>query len=521
MIGAPAAQARDGRAARGNPLFGRDLAMTLVRIVAVVISMALAIACARADDAAQARTEPDSIGTLVQALMRKRHITGLQVAIVQHGKITKLAAYGLANIQDSVPVTKETVFQVNSITKAFTGVAIMQLVEDGKLDVSAPISRYLDDLPAAWHAVTVRQLLTHMSGLPDVWDNRARLIANTPDATWAKVQTLPIEFAPGERFQYNQNNYVVLGRLIDKLAGQPFTDFIKTRQFDVVGMPLSGFHDSFDVVPHSARVYRLADRRGADKLSCVYDDFPPFLRTAVGINSTAEEIARWIIALQSGRLLKHKESLATLWTRGVLNDGSTRGFGGALQGYALGWATSVPPEQRCLGNIGGGRSAFFVFPDHDLAVVILGNLQGAGPDTLVYEVAGHFVPSLHPSAGFGLPPAIKALRTELVKRGFDHAIEVASELQKNGARKLDELQLNDWGYLLLQQGQLPEAIEIFKVNVNLYPKSWNTYDSLGEAYEAHGDRLLAIQNYRRSLELNPKNANGVEHLKGLERDGAK
>jgi CubicO group peptidase (beta-lactamase class C family) len=467
--------------------------------------------------------EPDGVDAYLQDQMQKRDIPGLQVAVVRHGKIIKLGAYGLANVQDSVPVDDRTLFQVNSITKAFTGVAVMELAEAGKLDLSAPVSRYLDGLPQAWHAVTVRQLLTHVSGIPDIWDRQARLIADGEQASWAKLQTLPMEFAPGQRFRYNQANYVLLGKVIDKLSGRPFSHFIKERQFDVAGMPASGFYDSHDVVVHSARVYRRAAGEGRRKgeLVCVFDDFPPFLRTAAGINTTAEGIARWVIALQEGKILKHKSSLATLWTPGVLNDGSCGGFGEALPGYALGWPMTLPPEERAVGGIGGGRSAFFVYPDHDLAVVILTNLQGASPHLLAFEVARQYVGSLSPSDVFGLPPAMKALRAELAKRGFDHAVETARELEKKGPQfRPAELDLNAWGYLLLQQEQRREAIEVFKLAVSLYPGSANTYDSLAEAYEINGDRELAIKNYKRSLELNPKNANAVEHLKGLGQGGA-
>jgi CubicO group peptidase (beta-lactamase class C family) len=467
---------------------------------------------------------PDEVDTYVRGQMEKRHIPGLQLAVVRNGKIVKLRAYGLANIQDAVPVDDRTLFQTNSITKAFTGVAIMQLVEAGKLDLAAPPSRYLDGLPAAWAKVTVRQLLTHTSGIPDIWDRNARLIADDEEAAWAKVKALPMEFAPGAQCRYNQANYVALGRMIDKLSGQPFARFIRSQQFDVAGMPRSGFYDSYDVVPHSARVYRLVDPKAGrpGNITGVFDEFQPSVRTAAGMNSTAEEIAHWVIALQQGKLLKEKSSLETLWTPGVLNDGSVHGIGiGALPGYALGWLRTVPPERRAIGGIGGGRSAFFVYPDDDLAVVILTNFQLGVPHTLVFEVAGHYVPSLHPSSGFGLPLAIKVLRAELLKRGFEHTAEVAGELKKKDPKfQPDEFDMNAWGYELLQDENRKAAVEVFKLNVALYPQSANTYDSLAEAYEINGDRALAIKNYKRSLELNPKNTNAVKHLKVLEAEGA-
>ncbi len=468
-----------------------------------------------------------AVETFLRHQMQRRRIPGLQVAVVRHGTIVLLGAYGLANIEHSVPVTDQTVFPVHSITKAFTGVAIMQLVEAGKLDLAAPVSRYLGGLPAAWGAVTVRQLLTHSSGIPDIWDANARMIADGEEAAWAKVQTLPTEFAPGERFKYNQTNYVLLGRIIDKLSGKPFAEFIRERQFDAVGMPLTGFGDSRDVVPHISGSYWYFRNAGlarlpTDRIEHHLLDWPPSLRTAVGVNTTAEELARWVIALQKGQLLKAKTSLTTLWTPGVLNDGSSGLSGGLINGYALGWPTVSRPEHRAVAPTGGMRAALFVYPDDDLAVVILTNLIGASPQTFVDGVAGYYVPDMDASTAFGLPPAVKALRAELLKRGFDHAPQVVNEVKARDAKfQLPEEDVNAWAYRLLDRGRAKEAVEIFKLNVSLYPKSRNTYDSLAEAYEAVGDRASAVKNYRRSLGLDPKNKNAAEHLRKLEPGGAK
>jgi CubicO group peptidase (beta-lactamase class C family) len=493
------------------------------KILLVVLSV---LAYHSPETRGQPPTRPDDVEGFLRSEMRKRQIPGLQFAVVQHGKIVKLGAYGLANVQDAIPVTDQTLFTINSATKSFTGVAILQLVEDGKLDLAAPASRYLDGLPAAWQVVTVRQLLTHTSGLPDVMDSWGRLLVEgDADASRVKVRTMPMEFKPGERFSYNQTNYLLLGEIIDKLSGQPFTRFITDRQLKAVNMPLTaqwGFGDSHDVIPHGARGYTFVRNVGGKlvrsaKLENVFEEFPPFLRTAAGLSSTAEEMARWIIALQQSRLLKEKNSLATLWTPGVLNNGSPAGFGGLLNGYALGWPTTVRPEHRAVGGIGGGRSAFLIYPEDDLAVVILTNLQGSNPQSFIDEVAGYYVPDMSASAGFGLPPAVKALRAELIKRGFEHAAAVVREKKKEDAKyQLAEEDVNNWAYKLIELGQAKNAIEIFKLNASLYPDSWNVYDSLAEGYEALGDKESAIKNFKRSLKLNPKNDNAIEHLKKLE-----
>src|SRR5437762_8667031 len=153
--------------------------------------------------------QTDSIDVFIQGQMQQRKIPGLQLAIVRHGKIIKTGNYGLANIQDSIPVSNKTVFTINSITKAFTGVAILQLAEAGKLTLDSPISDYLTDLPATWKFVTVQQLLSHISGIPDIVDEEETvLIAPNAEEAWKKVLQLPNEFKPGEKFSYNQTNYL-------------------------------------------------------------------------------------------------------------------------------------------------------------------------------------------------------------------------------------------------------------------------------------------------------------------------
>src|SRR6202034_3393592 len=167
------------------------------------------------------------------------------------------ATLGMAEVENSVPVTDKAAFPIASATKAFTGVALMQLVESGKLDLAAPISRYLDGLPVSWQKVTIRQLATHISGLPNIVNNDtgelvtgvqiASMGESDVDAAWNKVQTLPIEFPPGEKYSYNQTNYILLGKVISKLSGQPFTQFIKEHQLDSVAMRSTVYADDSEV----------------------------------------------------------------------------------------------------------------------------------------------------------------------------------------------------------------------------------------------------------------------------------
>jgi CubicO group peptidase (beta-lactamase class C family) len=167
-----------------------------LRRVAATLLLGLACLSVHAQTA-----DTEAVAAFTQAEMKRLQIPGLQLAIVQHGRIVFSEAYGIANVEDAVPVTTRTIFPVNSITKAFTGVAVMQLVENGKLDLNAPISAYLTGLPAAWKRITIRQLMTHTSGLPEIIDDNLKLIDSDGDeAAWKKVQSLPMTSAPGTQF---------------------------------------------------------------------------------------------------------------------------------------------------------------------------------------------------------------------------------------------------------------------------------------------------------------------------------
>src|SRR5215203_2334156 len=441
---------------------------------------------------------------LIRREMSERKIPGLQAAVVKNGKIVFLESFGIAEVQNSVPVTNKSVFPINSCTKALTGVALMQMVEDGKIDLAAPVSRYLEGLPDQWQPITITQLLTHVSGLPNVLrvlDPVTNGFENgmNEEAVWVKTKSMPMEFSTGERFSYNQTNYALLGKIIDKLSGKPFAEIYREKQFRIAGMTNTGFGDSRDVVPHMAQTYRYVKRLDGQafsegKLTANYSEFPPFRRTASGINSTAEDLAHWLIALQRGKILQTKNALDILWTAGTFKDGSPTK-------WALGWMTKPRPKHRAVIATGGSRAAFFVYPEDDLAIVVLTNLIGAFPEDFIDELAGIYNPEIS-----AFDP-VTALRLELRKRGYDRAVEIYQKLKRQDPafQPLEE-DLNDWAYRMLNGGgKQKEALEIFKLNVFLYPRSANVYDSLAEAFAANGFRELAIENYKRSLELDPKN----------------
>jgi CubicO group peptidase (beta-lactamase class C family) len=456
--------------------------------------------------AASASTAPDkAIVEFIQSEMKERQIPGLQMLVLQHGKPVFSKVFGVASIQYGLPVGDSSVFSINSATKSFTGVAMMQLAEQGKIDLQAPVSRYLDGLPAEWQAITVTQVLAHTSGLPDIIDPAtSNLLPGGAAAAWKAVQGLPMEFAPGQRFSYNQTNYVLLEKIIALQSGQPFLQFIQQKQFDAVGMPGSSFGDSLDVIRNKANSYRLAD--GGQRLVNVIEDFPVYTRAGAGISSNVHDLGKWITALQQGRLIKNA-SLRQLWMPTTFADGRPAP-------WALGWPAIRRGEHRAVAGIGGGRSAFYVYPDDDLAVIILTNLAGSQPEQLIDAVAGFYVPALKQINGGAY--AIYRLRQLVEQSGYGEIDQKLQRVtQQYAVSTPSQNNLNSWGYRLLAKQQTKPAVAVLELAVRLYPDSADAHDSLGEAYEADKATGLAIKHYRRSLELNPQNRNAAEHLKVL------
>ena len=192
---------------------------------------------------------------------------------------------------------------------------------------------------------------------------------------------------------------MLLGEVIDTLAEAPFTEFIKREQFDIVGMPRTRYGNDHDSVPNLARTY--SSMRGGNgqlgrtaALQNIYMDYPQILRTAAGMDSTAGDVAHWIIALQRGRLLKNERSMTTMWT-------PLRPLNGEVGpwAWAIGWPVLSRPKHPEYQASGGEKAALAIYPRDDLSVVILTNLQGASPEDLLDKVAAFFVSDLANTVG--------------------------------------------------------------------------------------------------------------------------
>jgi len=329
-----------------------------------------------------------SVDAYVRDEMTKRRIPGLALAVIRRGRIEKVTSYGYANAEFSVPVTSGTLFQVASITKEFTSVGVLELVEAGKLKLDDRIGAYLYNLPAKWQDVTIRQLLNHTSGLPDIINKTSESLADTPDEALQLLWDKPLDFATGSQWAYNQTNYMLLQLLIEKVSGLSFERFCEARLFAPLQLSSPTFGGQV-IIKQRASLYT-AVVVGADPPKVL--DRPeiynakmiPMLYSAGGLNISIEDFAHWIVALLEGKLIG-KTSLEALWTSARLSDGHT------FDSYGMGWWLSLQSPHPAVGGNGGGRASFFYYQKDGLVVIVLTNLLGSNPESLVDGIAHQYL----------------------------------------------------------------------------------------------------------------------------------
>jgi CubicO group peptidase (beta-lactamase class C family) len=357
------------------------------------IAIALALAAA-------APLCADTVDDYVRAELKARRIPAVAVAVIQDGRAVKQQAYGLASLELNVPARAETVFLLASLTKVFTAAAVLSLVDEGKLSLDDSIAKILPDLPPSWAPVTIRHCLSHTSGLPDLVNSDEKMIAFAEDEAMKKLSDLPAQ-KPGDKAAYNQTGYMLLGRIIHKLTGTGFEEFILHRIARRLEMANTSYGDARDVVagrasmysifePSPDRIWMLLGKNGpvrSDQPNAVGAYvYPRYTFTGAGLNSTIVDMAKWEVALDSGRVLK-PGTLAQAAKPFRLNDGKD-GL------YGLGWQIGAQNGHRTM-FFGGGAATFHLrLPDDRLSVIVLSNLQGSAPHTLAMDIASLYLPAL-------------------------------------------------------------------------------------------------------------------------------
>lgn len=479
-----------------------------------VLLLLLAASVAPLAHAADAVEKAAKIDKLIAQYSEQNSFTGT-VLVSDHDKVIFKKGYGLANREWNIPNTPDTKFRLGSITKQFTSMLVMQQVQKGTLKLDAHLSDYLPYYRKdTGSKVTLHQLLNHTSGIPSYTDDpkffpELSRDPYTPDAFVQKFCSGDLQFEPGSQWHYNNSGYFILGAILEHVTGKPYDVLLKQSILDPLGMKDTGYDRSDVVLSKRASGYEL---ELADVTNAAYLDMSlPY--AAGSLYSTVEDLFLWDQALYTNKLLRAdlKEKLFTPAPNS--------------REYGYGWfITQIPPEEAGGGSTliqhGGGINGFNTLEyrlvrDHVL-IVLLNNTPGVnltqmadGIRAILYD---REPPAPKRSLKLILGPIIAA-------RGAEAAVARYAELKRTDPNGFDfkESQLNNLGYLLMEKNRFKDAIAIFKLNAEQFPKSGNAYDSLAEAYERDGQKSLAIANYRKSVELDPNNQHGKARLAELEK----
>lgn len=305
------------------------------------------------------------------------------VVILKDGQRVFEKAIGKANLEFDVPAGMQTVYEIGSITKSFTAAAILKLQEQGKLKVSDPVSTFLPGFPNG-DRITLHHLLTHTSGLqsftgfPDFLETQK--LQKTQDQLIDSFKNLPLEFEPGDRFQYSNSGFTLLGKVIEVASGQPYQDYITENILSPLGFKQLQFHSRLDLVPNRATgyvpdgiSYRLPESHNVE-----------IAGPAGGLFATANELALWLPSLSEGKVLGPEGVKA--FTTAQVHIGNEPGF----QNYGYGVGVGSFAGKKVLahgGNINGFNAMMLYFPEEKLSIVALSNLDGNGSNLLANDLA--------------------------------------------------------------------------------------------------------------------------------------
>jgi CubicO group peptidase (beta-lactamase class C family) len=331
--------------------------------------------------AASATDQPDAIDDYIHAEMATQHVPGLALLVSRGGQVVRAQGYGLANVELQVPVKPETIFQSGSVGKQFTATAVMMLVEEGKIGLEDPLTRFFPDAPAAWKTVTIRELLSHTAGFTDYPKDFDMRKDYSETQLLKIVEGIPLAFPPGTSWSYSNLGYLTLGIVIHKVTGQFYGDFLQEHIFRPLGMSTTRIISEADIVPNRAAGYRLVkgELKNQEWVS------PTVNTTADGsLYFSIDDLAKWDAALYTEKLLK-RSSLEQMWTVAKLKSGQPNSGH-----YGFGWMTGKRNGHSVVEHEGswqGFETDITRYVDDKLTVVVLTNLAEAKPYVFANHVA--------------------------------------------------------------------------------------------------------------------------------------
>ena len=323
-----------------------------------------------------------AIDSLVQTAMDSKRVVGTSVGVMRKGEVLVAKGSGFADLENDVKATEHSVYHIGSLIKQFTAAAIMLVVERGKINLDDDLTKFIPDYPTTGHRITIDRLLTHTSGIksyteiPKFWELR-RL-----DLTHEQMITLfseePFDFVPGQRYQYNNSAYYLLGVIIEKVSGQSYAEFLRENLFDPLDLRETFYLGESTVIKNRVQGYEV---QNGEVVNDAYVNMKlPFSGGSLG--STVMDLMKWQAALVRGQVVS-QVSYRRMTTAATLDDATNTPFGYGLILGSMGGHRKIWHD----GTIIGFRALFSYYPDDDLTVVVLCNTGAANPKVLESRIA--------------------------------------------------------------------------------------------------------------------------------------
>ena len=336
----------------------------------------------------------DSITRYVESELQRQHIPGASVAVLQGDRVLLARGFGLANVELHVPASDSTIYQSGSMGKQFTAALVEMLVGEGRVHLDDTITRWFPEGARVWNDITVRQLLTHTSGVAEYTDSTFDPRKDYSEDDLVRLAAArPLDFRPGKRWSYSNTGYLLLGALIRRVTGRFYGDLLRDSVFEPLHMRDSRVISEADIVPNRAAGYRL----DAGQLKNQEWVAPSLNTTADGaLYFTIRDLIKWAIALNEGRM-PSRAALDTAWTPVRLSDGATYPYGFA-------WYLNDQrghPRISHTGSWQGFKTVIARYPEYGITVIVLANLAEARVGAIAYGIAGMLEPALEPPHRMG------------------------------------------------------------------------------------------------------------------------
>lgn len=329
----------------------------------------------------------DTVDDAIKAAMARQKIPGVSLLITQGDKVAKTAVYGNSDLELGVPMKPEMLFESGSIGKCFTATVIMQLWEEGKIGLDDLLSKYIENSPATWKEIKIRNLLGHTSGLKDYALVPGIGLADqwTIEQWFARMNTLSLDFPTGRSWAYSNSNYLLLGLIAEKITGKPIEDLVNERIFKPLGMNQSLVADNNPIIANRVKGYWETDGNliNGIRIGHGYGDG--------GWINSCEDLAKFERGLRDGKLVK-PETLKLMRTPGILPTGRKTPYG-------FGWFVRTTNGHQTIshgGNTGGFGSSIFRVPEKELTIIVMTNLASVGGDGLAQQIAEAYDKDLAP-----------------------------------------------------------------------------------------------------------------------------